>query len=295
MTFDTQLYNGEVLVRFNGGSHRYTVSTDKGQTWSHKLGVTTILRTLSKPGLELWPMDEALKYLFGQTFEEVTQDDGSIIVEPRYNVKTAQMKPGYGYITLELQQALERARAAHTIKRDKGGDVGTEVHEAIYLTLHGKIVDVTELSKEAQKAFKAWFDWFTYLSPGVLAYEQVVYSKGLDYCGTLDAVLEIDGKRVLVDWKTQNYSRTAPLGIYPENFIQLGGYAKAYMEEHGEVIDDLLIVNASKQGKVNAVYASELDVMVPEAESLFIQTLTVFNKRAELASQLKQVKEKTHG
>ena len=52
---------------------------------------------------------------------------------------------------------------------------------------------------------------------------------------------------ILGDIKTTNASRQAPLGVYPEMFLQLGAYANAHLEEFPlEEIDDLAIIRVGK-------------------------------------------------
>lgn len=278
------------IIKLNTANHRYQVSLDGGKTWEFKRGVTSILgAVLAKPALMMWPMDEALKYLFGQKFEEQLQDDGSIIVKPLYDEAKAELATEHRYTPTELQRLLEAARAAHTIKRDRGGDTGHVVHEAIEAYLTSGVAP--SLTGEASKAFEAFVRWYKAQEDiKVIETELEVYSQTLDYCGTLDLLAEINGKKVIVDIKTSNYSRTAPLGIYPENFLQLGAYAYAYDEEptRATEIHDLLIVNASKQGKINTRYASELGFSVDKCISAFADVWETYQTLEELKKGLKK-------
>ena len=286
----TDLYNGKVLVKFNAGNHRYTVSTDGGKTWNYKVGVTTILRIIAKEALMMWPLDEALKYLFGQKFEEQLQDSGDTIVKPIYTPKIALLKPDQCYTIANLQSALEESRKAHTTKRDKGGDIGTEVHAMIQEAFLNGETDYEGRSKEAIKAYEGWEKWWDKLKPQVIGAEQVVFSVEYDYCGTFDALININDKVILVDWKTSNASRTAPKGIYSDNFIQLGGYALAYEEEHGQFIDDLMVVNLSKAGNVSVQLASDIELSVEDAKGLFRSSFSLFSGKAYLDKKLKETK-----
>lgn len=283
-----KLYNGTIEVKFNEKNHRYTIDG------TPRIGVTTVLgQVLAKPALMMWPLDEAMKLLFGQSFEEVRGDDGEIAIKPIYNPKKALLKADKSYTLAELQDALEQARKAHTQKRDKGADTGSVVHAAIEAYLRGQKVVVME-SSEAKKAIKGFINWFeAQKNIKVLAVERVVYSQAFDYCGTIDAVLEIDGRIVLVDWKTSNPSRTAPKGIYPENFIQLGAYAGAYQEEFGEdSVDDLMVVNVGKDGKVNTQLASGIKQgffsLTPiECINLFTYCLNIYRAKNKITKGMK--------
>lgn len=289
LSSDTKLYKGSVLIRFNEGNHRYTVSTD-GETWEYKLGVTTILKSLAKEALMLWPMDEALKTLFGQEFAEIRLDSGDTVFKPVYVPSKALLGPNTPYSPAVLQNALETARMAHMVKRDKGGDVGTLVHQQIEAYLNKQPITPTG-NKEADKAvdaFRGWFEKEYDNGLRVLNTEQVVYSKQFDYCGTYDALFEKDDKKILVDFKTSNYSRTAPLGIYAENFLQLAAYAQAYTEELKTDIDDYMVINCSKQGKVSTKTVSELGVSTESLQNLFTSVLSIYKGIKNLEFKLKE-------
>jgi len=271
-----ELYGGKYHLTMHPATHRYNVNGDL------KVGVTGILsRTVAKEGLALWPLDEAMKYLFGQEFEETLQDNGDTLVRPLYNLKNAFLKPERLFSKAQLQQALEAARNAHITKRDKGGDVGTRVHHYIEQYLTGGLDAATIIDEptEVKKAVKAFLDWYETQNIETVVAERPVFSEQYQYCGTPDHIIKLDGQLIVNDYKTTNYSKTAPLGIYAENFAQVGAYAFAYMEEFPtETIDDLMITNISKQGKVNVVKASDLGLTVDECILFWLDIFNV-NKR----------------
>jgi len=300
MPLESKLYDGKVVVHLAEETHRYQVSVDGGP-FATKRGVNTILSTLSKPGLMLWPMDEALKHLFGQKFEEIYGEDETK-VRPVYDPHLAAIKPLSEFTVAHLQTLLEDARSAHSKKRDKGADTGQVAHgliETYLLVQSGEVepdvlplaADLDASDLEALKSYEAFVKWYESQS-GIktLEAERVVYSKVWDYCGTADALLKINGKLVWTDVKTSNYSRTAPLGIYADNFIQLGAYALAYGEETGEYPDDLLALGCSKQGKVSPVYASALGLSVNQCMDMWRHTLALWRGREELGKELRKLK-----
>lgn len=251
-----KLYEGNITIEFNSlARNRYVVLEDGHSP----VGVTTILGQLAKPGLALWPMYEALDWL-------KTHD-----------------------------KDWDGAAKAYTIKSDKGKDVGTEVHGAIEAFLKVQNTeDVGDLfvpTNEAGKAYLAFCEWFNETKPKVLATEQIVYSKELDYCGTYDALLDVGGKVVLCDIKTTNASRTAPLGIYSEMFLQLGAYAFAHHEEFPEQkIDDVMVVRVGKDGVLNTLRASELGFKLDYLQDTFKQLVQVYRMVTPLSKQLKDMK-----
>lgn len=258
-----KLYDGTITVHFsNLARNRYMIQ----ETQHSPVGVTTILQTLSKPGLALWPMYEALDWL------KKNPDD------------------------------FKGAEKAYTIKSDKGKDTGTIVHNAVENFLvalqlaqaegkdAGDFFQVDMGVPEATKAYNAFIGWAEQLKPKVLATEQIIYSKQFDYAGTYDCLLEIDGQVVLCDVKTTNISRTAPLGIYPEMFLQLGAYAAAHHEENPEQqIDDVMIIRVGKDGVLNTMRASELGFKLAYLEDTFKQLVQVYRMINPLSKQLTEM------
>src|SRR5262245_1476364 len=78
---------------------------------------------------------------------------------------------------------------------------------------------------EGAHYFKTVEQLFADLNPKLIAAEFVCIHRGLHgvgYGGTADVILEIDGKRYLVDWKSR--SEDADHDVYPEEAGQIGGY-----------------------------------------------------------------------
>lgn len=229
----TLLYGDTCEVIFKSGNHRYTVD---GKVVP---GVTGIKDVIAKPGLALWPLNLAMSHLGGLLKK------GKVIAE----------------------SDLETAAAAFRKRQTKGADTGTRIHQLIQETLEGKTVNVDKETKEVQRAMAGFWDWYDVVEPEVLEVERVVYSKAHNYAGTFDALLKIGGKTYLVDWKTTNPSLDAPTGIYPDYFIQLGGYLIAYNEER-EVdptmpeIDGVMIVSVKKNGQVDTMSNDEMGLEI---------------------------------
>lgn len=260
-----KLYNDTVSINLDesGGKHQYSVTdSEKGLENATMRGVTDIKRQIiAKPGLMLWPMDMALTYLKERGGSPTSAD-------------------------------FEAAAKAHTIRRDSGADVGTAVHAAIELYLTKMVTTDIVGSKEGNKALNAFIEWFASSGAKVIATEQPVYSRERQYCGKFDALLEIDGETVLVDFKTTNVSAYALrknkewTGLYPEDFMQLGFYSNAYEEEFDvsfkgvgketrSSIDDLMLINCTKDGKLHTLTASEIGWTVEDCEELAMSALNI--------------------
>lgn len=179
-----------------------------------------------------------------------------------------------GNIVLTEEQ-IKEAKKASANKRDAGASTGSEAHALVEHYLKGEDIDVSKASEEAIKAYRSFYDWYESVQPLVINVEEPIYSESYDYAGCYDCMLEIDGKVVLCDFKTTSASRKAPKGVYAEMFTQMGGYAWAheeqrrYEENHGgtklRMIEDLAVLSGKKDGKFDAVYASELGMNVESA------------------------------
>lgn len=252
------IYNGLYQLVHNpnarGRAPRYTVTNSEDELTKPK-GVTTILgQTLAKD-LMGWAVDCAIEYL-----------------------KTK--------VPVVTEHDLEIASKEYTRKRDSGASTGTEAHALVENYLKGEKVSADGASREAANAFRAFCKWFDDFKPEVVNIEETIYSQKYQYAGTYDCTLKIDGKVILCDLKTTNSSKKAPMGIYPEHFIQLGAYALAHEEqrqyelENGgtklQEIDDLMLISAKKNGVLDVVRASDLSLGVAECGEMFKRVINLY-------------------
>jgi hypothetical protein len=259
---ETTIYGGLYQVLFKNNSHRYFIDGEP------KPGVTTIMsKVIAKPQLMLWPLDMAMRYLTSLLPGHITTND------------------------------LEEAQKAHLKRRDAGGQTGTIVHGYAEDLLSGRPFSLADESEEVVRAMEAFRSWHDSVKPRVIEVERVVYSRAFDYAGTLDSILEIDGKVYLCDLKTSNASREAPNGVYADNFIQLGAYLGAYEEERsfeldtlGKTdlveIDDLMVISCRKDGKLNTCTASELNLSPSDCIDLWYSTFRLHKGLSRLKTQL---------
>lgn len=259
----TTIYNGNHTVKFQNGSHRYYVDGKPRQ------GVTTIMsKVLAKPGLMLWPLNMALRHI-------------------RENIE--QVDQGLWQLS---ESDLDDAAKAHAVKRDAGADTGTEVHALVERLLLGEhfndLIDEAK-SEEVKVAISAFDSWKRTHRPKVVAVEQVVYSEDFGFTGTFDSILKLDGVTYLCDLKTTNASKSAPQGVYAENFIQLGAYYLAYNEQRSfEIsdmgksqlakIDGLMVISCKKDGKLDVVTNADVDVSLDDAAYLWGCVLGLYSK-----------------
>lgn len=100
-------------------------------------------------------------------------------------------------------------------KRDRAANLGTEIHEAIEILAQGKPWPDWPLPiRPHMERFREFVDAYR---PEWIASEASVYSRSQAYAGTLDAIVKIGDRTLLLDVKTGK-------GIYPEVALQLSAY-----------------------------------------------------------------------
>ncbi len=122
--------------------------------------------------------------------------------------------------------------------RDKAGDIGTLVHAAIEARLRGEEFFIPT---EGAKAYMAFHQWERQNKIEILEQEIQLVSEEYKYGGTLDAVGVVDGKHVLLDWKTSK-------GVYKNYLLQLAAYKQLWNENcpGREITDGVWLVRFSK-------------------------------------------------
>lgn len=253
------MYSGAINLVHNpnarGRAPRYVVTYRDGTVTKPK-GVTTILGgTLSKD-LMPWAVGCAINYL-------------------KTKLPTVTM------LDLDIA-AVEYERL-----RDAGASTGSEAHALVEDFLKGREVHVAEASKEAQKAYGAFVNWWAEQEDTeIVNVEEVIYSAEHQYAGTYDCLLKVNGKNYLCDLKTTNASRKAPEGVYAEYFIQLGAYAHAHNEERAHeiretgktdkvVIDGLMVISAKKDGKLHIKTNEDLGLTVDDCGDRFLDVVNI--------------------
>lgn len=255
---ERDMYNGLFHMVHNpnarGRAPRYLVTDDAGGITKPK-GVTTILGATLAKDLIGWALGCMAEYL-QEKLPVITQAD------------------------------LDEAQKESTKRRDSGASTGTEAHALVENYLKGTPVS-TPASVEATNAYKAFVKWFESERPTVINVEEVVYSKTGGYAGTYDCMLRIGDKVYLCDLKTTNTSRKAPAGVYAENFLQLGAYAKAHQEQLQyevlmaggtklEKIDGLMVISAKKNGKLDVVTNEDIGLGLDDCMDMFGGVLGIY-------------------
>lgn len=297
-----KLYGGEVTVTFRPESRfRYVITDPVKELSSARMrGVTTVLGdVLDKPGLRLWPRDMMARAVFGTKLVDKV---------PTYFEKEALIKPNTKYTEEELNKILQGSFNAHTKRSDRGKDIGTMVHSFVEGFLVGDFKELTddlvktaypdmedEYRRSTVKAVNGFVKWWNALeNKEVLGVENMIYSREYKFSGTYDLKAKINGKVYMLDVKTTNASPSAPLGIYPEYFMQLGGYMLADNEESGQKFDDCGVINVGKDGKVKVATAGDMNVSVGECMASFSHAIAFHDWLQKLAPLVKDSRFNTH-
>lgn len=232
-----KLYDETIEVEFRGGV-RHSYKKDGKAI----LGVTTMINILAKPDLLGWAAWEA-----SQAFMTAV---------------TPFVKANASCTLKELKQLAGEARKAHTRKSDKGKDVGTIAHEwirqetidgpgkvtipqySLDLIDEAKTEDEKQLIKDntnaAHHPVQLWRRWLEDYDVEIIKSEVVVYSKELDYAGTVDVIFYSHRLKMQLvgDYKTSEpqkvrNSKFVVTGhkAYPEHFAQCTAYDHAHNEE----------------------------------------------------------------
>lgn len=174
---------------------------DDARCWS----VTTILGCIDKPALLYWSAEQTALAAIAQknAWQAIERDSG----------------------TDEAVKWLTGARFRSPKGQRTAKDLGTEVHVACeQYALTGTRPEVDDEVRPFLDQFDKWLDRF---QPEYVATEVTVYSPTYGYAGTADAFLNIDGHRLIVDYKTskKSFDRAGkPTSPFPESCLQLAAY-----------------------------------------------------------------------
>lgn len=133
----------------------------------------------------------------------------------------------------------------------KAAEKGTAVHNAVENFIKYGFEDIAD---EYNGYFNAYLSWNDKYKPKVIGSEMRLYHKLMMYAGTADMLSEIDGKLVLIDYKT---SYSVLKDIYG---VQLEAYAQA-LNMDGYKIDEKRVLHLKKDGTWEEVIYPAKDIM----------------------------------
>lgn len=251
-----KLYGGEVTLEFMPNSHRYRLEGSKDYIPS----VTSCTGIIDKSRMLIpWAVGLAGTYI-KQYIEENSSP----------------------FTTDQLLLVVDEAMRQHQIKKDEAASVGGQVHayaeQFALAIIDRKVVpaipdDITD--ERIRAGINAFLNWFVSNDVQFLYAEKLVYSKSLEYAGLVDAIANVNGKRMLIDYKTSK-------GVYTEMRYQVAAYCMAFEEEHGEQLDGAMILHFDKEtGVCNQYLYSKEDILKDSVA--FCACLNLKKREKELA------------
>lgn len=232
-----RLYKNTVLLEFDSERHVYLVDGKRVAS------VTSALGCISKPALVPWAAKVTADYV------------------------ESHLIPGVSLDEVQIKNLCKEAKMAHRAKKEGAADIGTFVHEWIeqYIKV-GRPND--PINPQVKAGVDAFLQWVDENKVEFIASEKKVYSKEYNFCGTLDFLATVNGKRMLGDIKTSS-------GIYDEMFFQTSAYQLALQEEHPEEkFEGQIIVNCRKTGELDTRISLEYE----ENAKAFICALGLYRR-----------------
>lgn len=248
-----ELYKGAVKIDFYPDSHRYKLAGRK----DYLISATAITGVIDKSRFLIpWAINLAERFI--KTYLE--NGNGSFTKE-------------------ELLPVVSEACVQHTVKKEEAASTGSIVHDWVENFAQAKmnntaLPEIPE-NEAAQNGIGAFLDWFNANDVKFLHTERMVYSVDHDYVGITDAIAVVNGKRLVMDYKTSK-------GIYSEHKYQISGYWLAIEEEDKEELDGALLLHFDKEtGEFDPVEINreEHELNYP----VFLSLLTVKRREKELA------------
>jgi hypothetical protein len=260
---------GQVVnVEFDETQHSYVVahklSDGSFSDFRPTHGVTTPLDVVPKPFLKKW----AAKVCTKTTLEFVMNNPGVVDKLPAFfealdayenNIRDENGKPVCSYYRLnknypfykELKAAPDRASTV-------GKELGTWLHESIEHYYNSERETLPIITPDVKGMWDSFVQFDNFWKPKPETLEFFVYSLMFGYSGQGDFRGWVNGKYVILDWKSTNRSEWNKDGISVDYFFQLGGLAQAEFERTGKWAADLGAVNLDKKGdEPRVIFASE--------------------------------------
>ena len=213
---EIKLYNGQETLFFDPVAHQYFWNDEQLPSAT---GITKLLTPANVIGL--WSAK-----ICSEEFKKL-------------------IRAGVSYDEIELTKIADQIKKAPNQSMGDAGLIGTQVHNLIEDYIHKGIVPEiinTEIKKSFGK-FKEWYDKQKGLE--IVFTERKVLSRIHKFTGTLDALFKNkSGEHIIYDWKSSS-------GIRDSMLVQIYLYKICIKEELGIDVKQGVIVNCTKQGKLN--------------------------------------------
>lgn len=227
--------------------------------WVDAPSVSEVLNILDKPGLPWWGMKVGVEGLLALLGE----DDPEIAVYQMLSLGTD------GVVDL-----LTKNKLTVNHVRDKAGDRGTAVHDALEVWANsGKLAPPNVFEEEERGYVQALNDFLTDFGGEAYASEVMVGSLEWQFAGRFDLAANVpDGARVVTKSYPKRASKVEAIpggrwlldlktskGVYETHHLQLAAYRQAYAESYGEQFDHTGVIHVFPDGRYELVAGKATD------------------------------------
>jgi hypothetical protein len=244
------LYNGDVILTFDDKKHVYRVNDEIVPSVT---GIVEAIGGKFSIGAG-WAAKMCGEYLEANLTPEIAQDE------------------------IQLKAFAKEMKSQHRKKTEFAADIGTLVHDFLHKFMTKQNPSQPN-NPQAATACKKFIEWSKNHDIEVLGSEKKIYSQIFKYAGTYDLDCMFDGERTMIDFKTS-------AAVYPENFIQLGGYIIAVEEELGaneDVFKSSMIIRCPKDG--NDIEIKRTNSVVRDTTA-FMSAVDIYRRLADLKTYL---------
>lgn len=139
------------------------------------------------------------------------------------------------------------------VAKQSAADKGSKIHQACEAWLGGAKIEMSskfrnhskqadeELTVEEYEAVMSFVKWWRLVNPELVKAEFVVFNEEEGYAGTVDILVRIGGKLMLIDIKSGQ-------SVWPEYELQLSAYRRCLLEEYGQMGMAILQVGYKRNG-----------------------------------------------
>ena len=168
---------------------------------------------------------------------------------------------------------------------ETAGDIGSSFHNRAEEIGKGIQINLEALQPREKAWTEKFIEWKDLNVKRFIETERLVWHNLEGYCGTLDALVELkDGKVAVIDYKTAKY-------IYPEHFLQVTAYLKAYEYCYKIKVDTAFILRFEKGNKTPLMQVKEIEDIEGNFK-IFLCALRIWEWKNKLYRKDKVEKEK---
>ncbi|MGW1268188.1 hypothetical protein [Streptomyces sp. NPDC002491] len=176
------------------GDSRFYIDPDDGDI--KVPGVTSVGNMLPKDFLTFWAAKEAA---------EAAVTNWDIVSE---------------LVKRDPKGAVDYLKNAHRRKSKAATDLGSAAHDYFERLARGEVVHDRHVHMDVKPHVRWFREFLAEIKPRFLYLEETVWSDTHKYAGSFDAIAEVDGEIVVLDWKTSK-------SVYDSVALQLSAYRYA--------------------------------------------------------------------